>query len=232
MTKLEDVMDVELLKKMIDGGFVTEREHPEESLVIFNYTDKATYANEWNEVTLNCRGLIAGTDGEIVARGMPKFFNHNQPGAPEFRLDDIVDVSDKADGSLGVLFRLPSTGEWAVATRGSFVSEQSIWATEKLRSMLEDNPGLAIFLKTASSAQMTPVVEIIYPENRIVLDYGDTEDLVLLGAVKKAGQFWPVRTAPKWPSKTAEHLGVMTFAEALAIPDRENRGGAGVDSCE
>jgi RNA ligase len=63
-------------------------------------------------------------------------------------------------------------GEWILATRGSFTSSQSIKGKEILNkydisSLKKDN---------------TYLFEIIYPENRIVVDYGDEEKLVVLGA--------------------------------------------------
>jgi RNA ligase len=75
------------------------------------------------------------------------------------------------DGSLGILFYY--NNEWQIATRGSFVSDQAIRAKEILKQHDLSK------LKT----QYTHLFEIIYPENRIVVNYGDTEKLVLLGII-------------------------------------------------
>jgi RNA ligase len=67
----------------------------------------------------------------------------------------------------------PTTkGEWYIATRGSFTSEQAIKGKEMLDKLN----------KTALKPGYTYLVEIIFPENRIVVDYGDAEKLVVLGA--------------------------------------------------
>lgn len=67
----------------------------------------------------------------------------------------------------------PTTkGEWHIATRGSFTSEQAIKGKEILDKLN----------KTALIPGYTYLAEIIYPENRIVVDYGDEEKLVVLGA--------------------------------------------------
>jgi RNA ligase len=67
----------------------------------------------------------------------------------------------------------PTTkGEWYIATRGSFTSEQAIKGKEMLDKLN----------KTALIPGYTYLVEIIFPENRIVVDYGDAEKLVVLGA--------------------------------------------------
>ncbi len=78
------------------------------------------------------------------------------------------------DGSLGISYMLD--GKIQIATRGSFTSEQSVMANTLLYDKYYD-----------SVAKMKPGVtylfEIIYPENRIVVDYGDEEKLVLLAMI-------------------------------------------------
>lgn len=156
-----------------EQGLITSRVHPEfDNLVILNYTDKCVYDRAWDKVTRNSRGLIFDADtGEVVARGLPKFFNHNEPGAPEIGLDEEVIVMDKYDGSLGILYTTPM-GDYAIATRGSFASEQAIEGTKMLEGM-----------EFGVRAGETLLFEIIYPENRIVLDYGSERSLRLIGAV-------------------------------------------------
>src|SRR3954469_17993310 len=170
---IDQLCDPALLADMVGGGYIRTQNHPSLPLLIHNYTEKAQYENVWNAATLACRGLVVSRDGRVLARPFAKFFNHGQPGAPELDLDGPVAVTDKADGSLGVLF--PTPDGWAVATRGSFDSEQARHATKVWRS------------RYAGSFQppegLTLLFEIIYPGNRIVLDYGDLDDLVLLGAV-------------------------------------------------
>jgi RNA ligase len=80
------------------------------------------------------------------------------------------------DGSLGIVFWFQ--GQWVVATRGSFTSDQAIKATEILKK----------YNKDIMFRHLTFCFEIIYPENRIVLDYGDDEKLVLLGTFNKDGK--------------------------------------------
>lgn len=61
-----------------------------------------------------------------VLRPLPKFLNHDQPEAPVIALDEPVVVTDKADGSLGIIYPTPDGP--AVATRGSFASDQALHA--------------------------------------------------------------------------------------------------------
>jgi RNA ligase len=184
--------------------------------VIHNYTEKAQYESAWNPVTLACRGLIAGLDGGVVARPFGKFFNYGQPGAPEVGLGAPVRVTDKADGSLGVVYP-DGTGGYAVATRGSFSSDQALHATAVLRER---------YGHWAPPAGRTVLVEIIYPGNRIVLDYGGLDDLVLLGAVDlTTGRTYGPDGVPDWPGPVIESFDYPTLAEALAAPVRDGREG-------
>jgi RNA ligase len=212
-TLLTDILDADLLTAMVADGYVRVQRHPDLPLAIYGYTEKAQYEQVWNAVTLTCRGLVAQiATGVVLARPFAKFFNHGQPGASAFDLDEPVVVTDKADGSLGVLYPLPSGG-WAVATRGSFASEQARHATEVWRARYADRftppPGLTLLF------------EIVYPGNRIVVDYGDLDDLILLGAVDVAtGRFHGPAAVADWPGPVVETFGYATFAEALAAPPR------------
>lgn len=142
------------------------------SLRLFNYTAKAQYAVEWTDFELLSRGLIIDSDtGEVVACPFDKFFNWGEGG--RFADCPIKSITEKMDGSLGILYR--ENGEYRIATRGAFDSAQALWATHYLQDYIIPNYSL-----TGLNVNLTLLFEIIYPENRIVLDYGDREDLVLL----------------------------------------------------
>lgn len=141
-----------------------------EDFVLLNYSAKAQYAGRWNWFELNSRGLILNTKtGEVVALPFPKFFNWGE-------LDRTTDaaihyITEKIDGSLGILYR--AADGYRIATRGAFESEQALWATHYLKQHFSLD-GLA--------DELTLLFEIIYPGNRIVVNYGDKQDLVLIGA--------------------------------------------------
>jgi RNA ligase len=75
------------------------------------------------------------------------------------------------DGSLVILFNYD--GEWILETLGSFTSPQAIKGKEIL-----DRHDISAWRK-----DNTYLFEIIYPENRIVVDYKGEEKLVVLGAI-------------------------------------------------
>jgi RNA ligase len=82
------------------------------------------------------------------------------------------DVFTKEDGSCGICAYY--NGKWNVTTRGSFESDQAIKATQML-----SNYNLSRLNKA-----FTYIVEIIYPDNRIIVDYGSKEELVLLACIE------------------------------------------------
>jgi RNA ligase len=215
MTLLADVLDPAELATAVENGHVRTQRHPSRPFVIYNYTEACQYAGAWTPVTLACRGLITDTAGEIVARALPKFFNHSEPHAPRLDPDAKVRVSDKADGSLGIIYH--DGDGLAVATRGSFASDQALHATSLLRTR---------YAGFVPPAGLTVLVEIIYPGNRIVIDYAGLDDLVLLGAVDIAtGRTFGPAAVPQWPGPVVESFGYATFAEALAAPPRPGREG-------
>lgn len=199
-----------------EEGFVRNNAHPEADLYILNYTEKAAFDNHWNNVTLNSRGLIVDLEGNVAARPFPKFFNYGQVGCPEIDLDEPAVVSDKMDGSLGIMYQVD--GRYAIATRGSFTSDQAIHATEILRTKYAD------YLPPKG---VTLLFEIIYPENRIVCDYGDMDDLVLLGSVDIAsGDNWDACDLDwDWPGPKAESFPYRTMREALEAKPRAGKEG-------
>ena len=201
------------------AGFVRSNEHPDDNeMWILNYTEKAAYEGHWNNVTLNTRGLIVGPFCDILARPFPKFFNYGQVGCPEIDLDEPAVVSDKMDGSLGILYREKLTGKYAIATRGSFTSDQAIHATEILRTKYADY---------VPPKGVTLLFEIVYPENRIVCDYGDMDDLVLLGSVHNdSGDNWDACDLDwDWPGPKAESFPYRTMREALEAKPRAGKEG-------
>jgi RNA ligase len=198
---------------------VRVQEHPTDDLRIFNYTETAVYSGTWTNITRQCRGLIFDGAGNVIARPWPKFFNYGQTEAGDLDLDAPAEVTDKMDGSLGILY--PTGGGYGIATRGSFTSDQALHATGRLQDYLRQG--------FAPLYGWTYLFEIVYPKNRIVLDYGTRDELVFLGAVhiltgRTEGPLWK-NTVGDWPGPRAETFPARTLREALAMEPRPNAEG-------
>lgn len=162
------------LNKALQSGLVVKRKHPVLDIFIYNYTATTQFSWEWNDVTMNCRGLVLDSEGYILARSFPKFFSYEQL---EGNLPSgNYTVYEKLDGSMLIAFLY--NGELITATRGSFESDQAISARKYLDGHLLFEGYSYIF-------------EYIAKDNRIVVDYGNFEGLVSLGAVALDGKIIP-----------------------------------------
>lgn len=164
------------LQKEIDAGYINVNKHPEFPLYIYNYSKSTQYEWRWNKYTIVCRGLILDENGCFVAKGFDKFFTDDQ--LIDAGMGDMIptgepfDIYDKVDGSFGVLYFWDDMPY--IATRGSFVSEMANEANRWLRNQY----GHIVFFP-----DYTYMFEIVYPENKIVVDYGSERKLVLLGVL-------------------------------------------------
>lgn len=164
------------------GVTMAEKGH----LVSFCYNQETVFNKNWDEITRAARGIIFDREtGELLARPWQKFFNLGE--MPETRLENIINlqqplfhnpffVSKKLDGSLGIMYYDKVVKNFAIATKGSFVSEQAQFATEWARHHLN--------LSNIDNT-FTYLFEIIYPTNKIIVDYRGKTGLVLLGMVNK-----------------------------------------------
>ncbi|WP_052062021.1 RNA ligase [Rhodococcoides fascians] len=218
MVNIDDLMNPTVLQDRIDAGLVKVRSHPRLPYRIYNYSELTAYSQAWDEVTLQCRGLIVDDSGEVIARPFPKFFNdaeHDGERHPQLDLDAPVRVSDKLDGSLGILYPTRD-GLYEIATRGSFESEQARWATDYWQANYADD--------YTPAPGFTYLVEIIYKANRIVVDY-DFEDLVLLGVVDNTSGEVLAPFGWGWPGRKSRTFPYDTLADALRAPVRDNAEG-------
>ncbi|MFF4169441.1 RNA ligase [Streptomyces sp. NPDC001744] len=212
---LHDLMPSDELAAALADGHVTRKPHPGLPLSIYTYTRACQYAQHWNRATLRCRGLVADdTTGRVVALPLPKFFNlaehaTGSPYAPPLP-DEPFEVYDKVDGSLAVVFH--HAGRWHAASKGSFTSSQAVWAQRRLDAA--DTSGL--------TPGVTYLAEMIYPGNRVVVNYGGRRDLVLLAALGPDGTEVPLaEAAVSWAplGSVVRTWSVASVAELVALTE-------------
>jgi len=153
--------------------FINETRHPRLNLIIWNYSQECQFARAWDKYTEQCRGLITDLEGNIVARPFKKFFNYGE----DIKLNiptDMPIISEKMDGSLGIQYY--DGDKVYIATRGSFSSDQANWGTHFMNEVCN-------FTRKDFIPNKTYLYEIIYPENRIVVDYHGRNELVLLAII-------------------------------------------------
>lgn len=175
--------------------------HRQGHLVGFKYTNETIYAQDWDEVTLNARGIVFNElTGDVVARPFKKFFNYQEffdgegnhsslyNKLPTEWLPNIsgpVRYMEKVDGSLGIVFYNTFDNKWQVKTGGSFESEQAKWA----QKWLDENINTLFLIQTR-----TYLFEIVSNEDIHPIHY-DFEGMVLLSVISnKTGEEYSIET--------------------------------------
>jgi len=197
---MKDSILLKQMLKEVEAGNVTASKSGD--LTIFKYSQDCHIEGRWNSVNRIARGLIMKDDGTIVARPFAKFFNLGEVAETqisELPWSEPVEIYEKVDGSCGIGY-LDQDGCWKLATPGSMESEQAIVGTRILheahKEYISEFNGREYYNSYAIEhlpIECTPVFEIIYPSNRIVVDYKDETFLVLLAIFEKNGEEWHPR---------------------------------------
>jgi RNA ligase len=190
-------LDLARVEELVAQRYIHRARHPTLPLYLYDYTRKAMFDAYWTPETIACRGLILNEQGDVVARPLSKFFNLEEHDTTRLSVlpDGPLEVTDKLDGSLIVLRW--DGDEPACSTRGSFVSDQALWASHYLRQHHD---------LTSLDRDLTLCFEAIYPANRVVLDYGRREELVLLAARRRD------------TGAELSHDELMVLAERVGLP--------------
>jgi RNA ligase len=209
-------INIAALRENEQQGLITCRAHPVLDLLIWNYTTKCQYEHAWDEITLQARGLITTADGTIIGKSFNKFFNAEEHQEP-LPLEPFT-VTEKMDGSL--IIATTYQNALIVATRGSFASEQA----GKAREIIQKRYSTFHFLP-----DFTYLFEVIYPQNRIVVDYGVMEDLVLLAMIHtETGAECDLQSPllkNAWPFPLVKHYdGITDFTELKALEQANHEG--------
>ena len=165
---------------LVKLGYIKKVVSQDGKFALWNYTNKANQ-KVWNPLVVNSRGHVRNLKtGELVARPFPKFFNFHEHSVglqvSILKHKKFV-VLEKLDGSLGIIYWC--NRKWNVNTRGSFDSDQAKRATEMLKG----------YDLSKVPRDITILVEIIYPKNQIVVDYGKRTELVLLAVHQTLTQY-------------------------------------------
>lgn len=168
-------MDIDFgtLLKYEQDNLIRHGVHPTRDLHVWCYTQYTVYNGYWDDITRMARGLVTDGEGYVISRPFPKFFNWGQPEAPGPEItNQPFWAYDKEDGSL-IIVSTDANGDVVVNTKGSFTT----WHSEEALKMLQGWKPVP---------ESTALFEFIHPGNRIVLDYGNHQGLILLGAVSHA----------------------------------------------
>jgi len=167
-------LSLNILNKYHEEGLLYKQVHPTLPLTIWNYSEKVQYEGLWDEVTMSCRpekgdyvyvqekmdgslGILFYYEYELSEeKRYNLWFNNNY----ETGMERFFDPNNLPDYDNSYYEPTPKTkGEWVMATRGSFTSEQAVMGLE----IVKEKYFLDSWMK-----EYAYLLEIIYPENRIV----------------------------------------------------------------
>lgn len=146
---------------------------------ILDYTnpDKNLFKDMYHR---EARGITFDINGNIVSRPFHKFFNYME--TPEYNLDfikskKIKSIREKLDGSM-ITF-IYDNGNLIAKTTAGFDNRFAIMATEYINKI--ENLNYKEFIGELINNDLTPIFEIITPENQVVVKY-DLLNLVFLNS--------------------------------------------------
>ena len=195
--RIETIKDI--LPKIEDKPEITISEHNGFTSIVYQISTETTFDSP---IARECRGLVFGPDGKIVARPFHKFFNVNERQDTQeeaIEWDRIVGVSDKKDGSL--VYFVPYKNCWIPKTKGSFLSTQA----QEVMSLPEVASGLVENMLKIAGKDHTLLFEYVSPSNRVVVSYAKPELVLLAARHNVSGSYWTVRelealaNAACWP---------------------------------
>ncbi|MBU6453751.1 MAG: hypothetical protein KGS72_18370 [Cyanobacteria bacterium REEB67] len=186
--------------------------HPSLPLIGLNYTPVAhntlhQFASGWTPVMRLCRGIVLTRRSRLVAFPFPKFFNYGEHAEASVLPDNVAfSATLKHDGHLGILFEYG--GQLIATTRGSFLSSSGAIANE----MLAANPELLARWRKSRLVHkdVTLLCEIIHPETKVIVDYGDRREFILIGAFNRV----------TFEDYDYEHLQKFARALGIAVTER------------
>lgn len=218
----------ERLDRFVAEGWINATPHPYQYLdyTIYCYSKKGNYERpDWPWEMRVSRGLVLDSAGNIVMRGMPKFFNIEQLDASKYPWDDAI-VTEKLDGTMILVSHDPTTDETLFTTKGSFSNEYTQAARQYAPSALWD--------LAWEHPNLTYVFELIHPVSKNIVEYKTSDyGLWYLGAMvnDEHGRFIPntygwdiTKTVPKrslsdlpkeWTSKAREQEGYVVYFPSI-----------------
>ena len=218
-----------ILQKYVKETFVCYEKHPFADLHIYGYYGASENVHVWDGISKYCRGIILDGDGNVVEMPFMKFWTFRQYLSDNLLLlneEQIIRVpsgkfriTEKVDGTMVTLYWVEDCPY--LATQRSFPNIKAIEATKILYEKYSH-------LFHVFDRNKTYVFEAIYPETKVLIDYGNTRDLVLIGVIDKASGK-PERVPENIGFRTCkdytEEYGYIRDLDELAALDLKNQEG-------
>jgi len=220
--------EVKQLHKYVEHFDFTCEKHPEADLYIYGYvSDKSNTPFIWDEINTHLRGLILDQNGNVIQRSFPKFYSFKSyitkskiclTDRQVMKVPDCkFKIYEKIDGSMAILYWV--NDKPFLASQRSFKSPNALRATEILYKKYSH-----LFSKL--NKKYSYIFEVIYPETQVIINYNNTEDIILLGIIdNKTGAEIPLKyfgfPIAKDYTKTYGHIKDLEELSNLNLPNLE-----------
>lgn len=176
----------DILETYVDSTIVCCEKHPFADLYIYGYYEDPTKSHIWDETSKHCRGIIIDNSGNVIERPFDKFWTFKQYISKDVIMlndnqvlripDNNFRITEKVDGTMVTLYWINNIPY--LATQRSFTNIKAIEATRILHKKYNH-------LFPLLNHDYTYVFEAIYPETRVLIEYGNMRDLILIGVIDK-----------------------------------------------
>lgn len=220
--------DKNLLDKYVKYSSISVEKHPTEELYLYGYHSGLEKSNViWDDNNIHCRGLIINGEGEVLARPFPKFFTYRRyiddetlllSEGQNFKIPETgFKIFEKVDGTMTTLYWVDDKP--FLATQRSF---ENVNAKEATKILYEKYSHTFSKLKR----DRTYVFEAIFPETNVLIDYGTSRDLYMIGVLdNETGDNLPLEDLgfPVAKDYTEMYKDVKNFEalQNLNLPNQE-----------
>lgn len=164
--------------KMINPVLISEDTTKNMAVITYN---QIAPSFDWDIPQMrNARGLVLDmTNGNVVSRPYPKFFNYGENDSAYWPKDTTgMVVEEKLDGSLVIVSTYDDN--LVISSSGSLTSQHAELFTSYLNTHMNTDQLAAL---KAKGKEYTMLFEYVAPDNKIVIQY-DKENMILHGAIK------------------------------------------------
>jgi len=143
---------------------------------------------DWTEDLLHFRSSVWNSDGELISAGFKKFFNLGErPAIDPLNSFENVNVVEKLDGSCLIVSRYK--GQTIIRTRGSIDARHMSNGDEidyltSLYSKFFNFVESDAVVGDKGTKGHSYLFEWTSPRNKIVIDYGNSPDIKLMGVIE------------------------------------------------
>lgn len=169
-------------------------------LFVIKYKRNVFYDNLWNDILIECRGLVVDANWNIVIQPFTKIFNRFENGTDIDRDAEVV-VARKVNGFMATATYVEGHGV-VVGTTGSLDSDFAVMAEKWIRPDVKSVIDL-------DGRDMTFMFEICDPSDPHIV--AEQAGAYLLGArvLPATGDYMSNAAHEQWLDEAADSMGVM-----------------------